>query len=154
MPNPDPPLPPGCTLRRAVEADLPTIRALVRAARLDPTQLRPAQFSVIEHDGAVIACGQLRRFSGAQELGSLVVARAWRDRGLAAILIHHLIATATEPLYLECRAGLIPFYRKYGFQLVAWRDLPRSLKLKFGMSRVFSTIFRVPVGSMAYRGGK
>ena len=145
-------LPPGCTLRSAVAADGPAIRALVQAERLDPTQLRPTQFWVIEHAGQIVACGQLRRFTGAQELGSLVVASAWRGQGLAAALITQLITTASEPLYLECQGKLAPFYRQFGFRPVTRRSLPRGLKLKFGISRVFATLFRQPLATMAYRG--
>ncbi|MDQ2805668.1 MAG: GNAT family N-acetyltransferase [Chloroflexota bacterium] len=145
-------LPAGCTLRAAVAGDGPAIRALVQAERLDPTQLRPAQFWLIEHGGEIIACGQLRRFPGAQELGSLVVAPAWRKQGLAAALIARLITGATEPLYLECQGQLAPFYRPFGFRAVTWRSLPRGLKLKFGLSRVFSTLFRQPLAQMRYQG--
>ena len=42
------------------------------------------------------ACGQLRYFPGAQELGSLVVAPAWRGRGLGTYLVKHLIQSATS----------------------------------------------------------
>ncbi len=145
-----PPLPLGCSLRAATEADGPAIRSLIQAERLDPTQLRPSQFWVIEHKGVIVACGQLRRFTGAQELGSLVVAPAWRDQGLAAALIARLIATATEPLYLECQGKLAPFYRRFGFRPVAWRSLPRGLKPKFGLSKVFATLFRQSLAIMQY----
>ncbi|MFP3435630.1 GNAT family N-acetyltransferase, partial [Paraburkholderia sp. SIMBA_061] len=77
-------------------------RKLVLSARLDPTQLRWEQFWVIECQGEVIACGQLRNFGDDQELGSLVVAKPWRDRALGTALTQHLIAQATQPLYLEC----------------------------------------------------
>lgn len=67
-------------------------------ATLDPTQLRSSQFSVIECEGRVIACGQLRCFPQAQELGSVVVAPAWRGQGLGTHLVKHLIDRATQPL--------------------------------------------------------
>ncbi len=150
--RPETTLPASCTLRAARDVDGPAIRALVQAEHLDPTQLRPAQFWVIEHDGQLVACGQLRRFPDAQELGSLVVAPAWRNQGLAAALIARLVATATEPLYLECQGQLAPFYRRFGFRPVPWRSLPRGLKPKFALSRIFSTLFRQSLAIMAYRG--
>jgi len=149
---PQPVLPAGCTLRAATDADGPAIRALVQAERLDPTQLRPAQFWVVEHAGQLVACGQLRRFTGAQELGSLVVVPAWRNQGLAAVLIARLVAGATEPLYLECQGKLAPFYQRFGFRPVTWRILPRGLKPKFALSRIFSTLFRQSMAIMAYQG--
>lgn len=147
-----PALPPGCVLRRAQAADAAAIRALVRAARLDPTQLRWPQFWVITHAGRLIACGQLRRFPGAQELGSLVVDPAWRGQGLGGVLIRRLIQSARRPLFLECQAGLAPYYQRFGFVLVSWRTAPPPLKWKFGLSRLVSTLFRRPVAALAYRG--
>ena len=145
-------LPAGCVLRAAREADMPAIRTLVRGARLDPTQLRYRQFRVIECAGQIVACGQLRRFAGAQELGSLVVRSEWRGLHLGALLITHLIEAADAPLYLECRGELTTLYQRYGFVPVRWRDLPRSLQPKFGLSRLFSTVVRQPTAMMRYRG--
>ena len=95
-------LSPQCAIRPASACDIKSIRRLVWSAKLDPTQLRWQQFWVIECNGDLVACGQLRNFAGAQELGSLVVAKAWRDRGLGSYLTKYLIQQATEPLYLEC----------------------------------------------------
>jgi amino-acid N-acetyltransferase len=59
-----------CNLRKAIPQDIWAIRWLVLAAFLDPTQLKVKQFWVIELDRKIIACGQLRTFAQAQELGS------------------------------------------------------------------------------------
>jgi amino-acid N-acetyltransferase len=148
-------LPIGCSLRRATAQDIWSIRKLVLSAKLDPTQLRWQQFWVIECEGEVVACGQLRSFSGAQELGSLVVAKPWRDRGLGAFLTRHLIEQHTQPLYLECLGEkLAQFYRSFGFVPVSWKELPRSLKFKFGISQLAKILFRLPVEIMQYQGGK
>lgn len=147
-------LPAGLTLRPAQHQDLGAIRRLVLGARLDPTQLRWSQFWVIDQAGQVIACGQLRSFPAAQELGSLVVAKQWRRQGLGTALTQHLIQQATEPLYLECLGStLAQFYQRLGFQLVAWQDLPRSLQLKFGLSAVAAR-FGLPVFLMHYDPGQ
>ncbi|MEQ9552673.1 MAG: GNAT family N-acetyltransferase [Coleofasciculus sp. G3-WIS-01] len=144
-----PTLPANCTLRRAYSGDRGAIFRLVLGAKLDPTQLRWQQFWVIECQGQVVACGQLRQFADAQELGSLVVAPEWRDRGLATLLMHHLIAQASFPLYLECLGKpLAQFYRRFGFVPVSWQELPRSLKIKFGLSRMAKIILRLPVEIM------
>lgn len=145
-------LPAPLHLRPAVAEDLSQIRALVRRARLDPTQLRPAQFVVIVAGagGEVVACGQLRRFGAVRELGSLVVAPGWRGRGLAAQIITHLLAAADGPVYLECEARLAPFYTRFGFVELPWRALPRPLKPKFGLSRLLSTLFGIKLAFMAH----
>ncbi|BAY90626.1 MULTISPECIES: GNAT family N-acetyltransferase [unclassified Tolypothrix] len=144
-------LPSGCILRKATSEDNWPIRLLVLSAKLDPTQLRWQQFWVIECNGKLAACGQLRNFDDTQELGSLVVAPAWRDRGLGSLLTQHLIATATQPLYLECLGQrLAEFYSRFGFVAIAFEELPRSLKSKFGLSQLGKKLIRVPVVFMHY----
>lgn len=146
-------LPLGCILRRATAKDIWAIRKLVLTAKLDPTQVRWQQFWVIESDGDLVACGQLRSFSGAQELGSVVVAPAWRGKGLGTYLVKHLVQQATQPLYLECLGSrLASFYTRFGFVPVSWQELPRSLKIKFGLSTLAATLIRLPVTIMHYTG--
>jgi amino-acid N-acetyltransferase len=146
-------LPTGCVLRRATSADKWSIRLLVFSAKLDPTQLLWQQFWVIECDGDLVACGQLRNFSNAQELGSLVVAPAWRGRGLGTFLTQHLINMATQPLYLECLGErLAQFYSRFGFVPISFEDLPRSLQPKFKWSQLGKKLIRVPVVFMYYPG--
>ncbi|MCP6760682.1 MAG: GNAT family N-acetyltransferase [Fischerella sp. CENA71] len=152
MKKEDLPLPNGCILRQATPADIWSIRWLVLSAKLDPTQLIWQQFWVIECEQQVIACGQLRNFSGAQELGSLVVKQNWRDRNLGSILTQHLIESATQPLYLECLGQrLANFYHKFGFVPIAFEDLPRSLQRKFQLSELGRKLGIVPVVLMHYQ---
>ncbi|MCC5623460.1 GNAT family N-acetyltransferase [Nostoc sp. CHAB 5715] len=160
-------LPSGCMLRKATSGDQWSIRLLVFSAKLDPTQLNWQQFWVIECDAYgrhclrnLVACGQLRHFSGAQELGSLVVVSAWRGRGLGTLLTQHLINTATQPLYLECLGErLAQFYSRFGFVPISFEELPQfpstkgksSLKGKFRFSQLAKRLFRVPVVFMEHR---
>lgn len=145
-------LPTGCVIRPATPQDQPRIRQLVFGARLDPTQLRWQQFWVIASEEQVIACGQLRSFENAQELGSLVVAKNWRDRGLGTALTQHLIQQATQPLYLECLGErLAQFYRRFGFVPVTWEALPRSLQWKFALSYLARRWLPLPITIMVYR---
>ncbi len=145
------PLPPECTLCPAHAQDTWPIRKLVLTAMLDPTQLRWSQFWVIECNGRLVACEQLRSFPDAQELGSLVVAAPWRGRGLGTFLTKHLIQQATQPLYLECLGNrLSRFYARFGFVAVEWQDLPRSLKWKFGLSKLAATVLRIPVVTLQF----
>ncbi|MBE9128519.1 MULTISPECIES: GNAT family N-acetyltransferase [unclassified Coleofasciculus] len=145
-------LPSECILRRASAQDSRSIWKLVLGAKLDPTQLRWQQFWVIDCDGHLVACGQLRNFDGAQELGSLVVAPKWRDRGLGSFLVQHLITQATEPLYLECLGkGRAQFFSRFGFVPVSWQELPRSLKFKFGVSFLGRKVLRIPVEILGFR---
>ena len=144
-------LPSGCILRRATERDIWTIRRLVLSAYLDFTQLRWQQFWLIEQEKKTIACGQLRNFTAAQELGSLVVVPQQRGQGIGGYLTLHLIKQATKPLYLECLGEkLADFYDHYGFEVVSWQELPPGLKFKFGLSQAVKTVFRLPVVFMRY----
>lgn len=144
-------LPKDCQLRPAIASDIGSIRRLVWSARLDPTQIRWSQFWVIEQNQAIIACGQLRVFPDAQELGSLVVDSTHRGQGLGTVLAQHLIQSASQPLYLECLGQrLCQYYQRMGFQIVGWQALPRSLKRKFGLSRLAKALLRVPVEFMRY----
>jgi amino-acid N-acetyltransferase len=134
-------------IRPAKAEDIWTIRKLVLSAMLDPTQLRWSQVWVIECSGQIVACGQLRSFKGAQELGSLVVAPAWRDRGLGSYLTQHLIEQANQPLYIECLGSkLARFYSRFGFTPVAWQELPPPLKRKFGFTQLAAKL--VPIISV------
>ena len=145
-------LPAGCVLRSASAKDIWQIRKLVFSEKLDPTQLRWQQFWLIESEGQLVACGQLRNFSGAQELSSLVVVPAWRDRGLGTYLTKHLIQEATQALYLEClgqKLGM--FYTRFGFVPISGQELPQSLKFKFGLTQLASRLLRIPVVLMQYQ---
>lgn len=144
-------LPDTCVLRPARREDTWTIRRLVMGALLDPTQLRWQQFWVIECRGKVVACAQLRSFPEAQELGSLVVAKDWRNRGLGTVLSQHLIQQANQPLYLECLGDrLANFYQRLGFVPTAWQNLPRSLQRKFGTSKFVAGLLQLPLRLLRY----
>lgn len=146
-----PQLPLGCLSRPATAQDIWTIRRLVLSAFLDPTQLRWSQFWVIEHRGKVIACGQLRQFKQAQELGSIVVAPNWRGQRLGTYLTKLLIQQATQPLYLECLGSqLATFYQRFGFEPITWHQLPPSLQGKFGLSTLGKHLLRLPLFIMVY----
>ncbi|GAB1545365.1 hypothetical protein NUACC21_80410 [Scytonema sp. NUACC21] len=148
-------LPTGCILRKAISEDIWSIRLLVLRAKLDPTQIQWQQFWLIECNGHIVACGQLRNFSGAQELGSLVVLPAHQGCGLGSVLTQHLINQATLPLYLECLGQQLPlFYSRFGFIPVSFEDLPPSLKRKFGLSQLGKRLIGVPVVFMHYQGEK
>ncbi|VXD24228.1 Acetyltransferase, GNAT family [Planktothrix serta PCC 8927] len=139
-------LPTGCILRPATPQDSMRILWLVLKDLLDPTQLRWQQFWVIESHKQIIACGQLRQFNDVEELGSLVVSRAWRGQGLGAILVQHLIQESTKPLYLESVGKrLANFYARFGFVPVEFSDLPASLKPKFGISNWAKILLKIPV---------
>lgn len=66
-------------------------------------------------------------------MASIVVDPAERGRGLARILIEHLLAeNRTEyqgTIYLTCRSSLGEMYEKFGFQRIKPSDMPPYLRL-------------------------
>ncbi|MFZ5821915.1 MAG: GNAT family N-acetyltransferase [Chloroflexota bacterium] len=113
------------TLRPAVEADFPAIRALIRGARINPTGLDWRRFTVAASGSDVIGCGQLKPVPGGlTELASLAVRPASRRQGVARALLEHLLDGSPRPLYLTCRSGLGAFYGKFGFVPLPPPDLP------------------------------
>nr|MBW4457912.1 GNAT family N-acetyltransferase [Nostoc indistinguendum CM1-VF10] len=87
----------------------------------------------------------------AQELGGLFVAPAWRNRGLGSFLMQHLITQANQPLYLKClKHQLVSFYTERGFVPVTFKNLPPSLKPKFGLSQLRNKLTKAFVLFMKY----
>ncbi len=145
-------LPKECLIRPATAEDIWAIRKLVFSAMLDPTQVKWQQFYLIDRKDEILACGQLRDFNEAQELGSLVVKSDWRDRGLGTYLTNYLIQRADRPLYLECLGKkLIRFYTRFGFVPVSWQELPQSLKFKFGITLLGKNVLKIPLTVMHHR---
>jgi len=116
----------GISLRPATEADFTEIKALIRQARINPTKLDWRRFTVaVNGPGQMIACGQLKPVPGGlTELASLAVRPAYRQQGVARVLIEHLLADAPRPVYLTCRSGLGELYEKFGFQALEPDDTP------------------------------
>ncbi|NEQ98054.1 MAG: GNAT family N-acetyltransferase [Cyanothece sp. SIO2G6] len=148
-------LPREYNLRSATVEDRWAIRRLVFTAGLDPTQIRWSQFWVIEKDGQVVGCGQLRQFEDTQELGSLVIARSHRRQGLGSALTHHLIQQASHPLYLECLGQtLVQFYKQLGFQVTNLDNVPPLLKRKFALTQRLARVLPLPLVVMKHDGGE
>jgi amino-acid N-acetyltransferase len=145
-------LPAGCQLRPAQATDLGAIRWLIIRAMLDPTQVRWQQFWVVVHANQVIACGQLRRYGLAQELGSLVVQPSWRGQGIGTGLTRHLIHQAEGRLYLECLGnGRAEFYARFGFAEADWGAMPAEIAAKFRLSRTLSRVLPIPLHMLEHR---
>ena len=106
-------------IRPATAQDQPHILALARGEKLKPAGLAWPRFIVAEHEGRIVGAVQMRRHpDGSHELGSLVVARDFRRRGVAARLIERRLAgTRGRVLIITGRAHGEYFYR-WGFQRI------------------------------------
>lgn len=131
-------------IRPATAEDQTTIRRMVRDANLDTTTLKWQNFLVAEQEGQIIGIGQIKPYRDCQELGSLVVARAYRNSGVGGALIAALEARAGRPLYLLCASHMQPYYERFGYTVIRWRDAPGTLKLKLAAAALFR-IFGVRV---------
>ncbi len=146
-----PPDPPGVTVRPATATDQPIIRAMVRAAHLDPTALRWPQFVVAERAGEVVGIGQVRPYRAGRELGSLVVRDDLRGQGIGGLIVRALLAREAGDVWLECRSDLTPYYERFGFGEVPWQRAPMPLRLKAGMGSLLGPLFGVRLAVMVRR---
>ncbi len=140
--------PPPCPIRPGRAEDRSIIRRLIRQEGLDPTSLNWRNFLVAEDPaGRVIGIGQVKPLPGARELGSLVVVPEYRQQGVGAALIHALLAREKGPLYLLCGNHRVPYYQKFGFRPIGWRDAPWAIRAKLLPSLAFR-LFGVRVVAM------
>ena len=114
------------TLRPAVQADSHTIRAIIRAAQINPLGLDWHRFILaVDANDKIIGTGQIKPHGdGTRELASIAVLPAWRGKGVARAIIEHLLAENPGTLYLTCRAALEPLYQKFGFHPLSEAELP------------------------------
>lgn len=130
-------------LRPATIEDAADIKSLIRLVRINPLDLDWRRFLVASApDGRLAACAQIKPHAdGTLELASLAVGPAWRGQGLARGLVERLLSESPRPIYLTCRSGLEPFYRKFGFRVLAADELTpyfrRLQKLANRVMRLF-----------------
>ena len=126
------------------------IKALVRAARINPLGLDWRRFVVAQDENdVVIGCGQIKSHrDGSWELASIVVAPAWQGQGVARAIIEHLLAGSPHPLWLTCVSPLVPFYTRFGFHEVPTpADMPPYFRW---VSRLFRLLaYLSPANSLS-----
>lgn len=136
---------PMYTLRPATKADQPAIKALIRAAGINPLGLGWPRFVVaIDGQGQIIGCGQVKPHrDGSRELASIAVTRQWRRQGVAREIITWLQREHGRPLWLTCMDRLVPFYEPFGFVEVSdlyqmpsyYRRAKRFMRLFLALTR-------------------
>lgn len=131
------------TIRPAVDDDQSDIKSLILSVRINPTRLDWRRFMVAQDgEGALIGCGQVKpHLDGSRELSSLAVVERWRGRGVARALIERLMAESNPPLWLTCRSGLIPLYKRFGFREVQKEEQqPRYFRRLRGLAEAFKML--------------
>jgi amino-acid N-acetyltransferase len=142
------------TLRPARAQDQPVIRAMVRQARLDPTNLHWQNFIVAESDNAIIGVCQIKPYPGARELGSLVVRKDWRRKGVGGRLIRALLEREEAdrgPLFLLCREQLASYYARFGFARIGWREARGAVRAKYLAGRALGGLIGRRIVVMRWR---
>jgi amino-acid N-acetyltransferase len=131
-------------IRRAVRADQTSITALVRAAGINPFDLRWQRFLVADDGGRVIGVVQIKPHrDGSRELASLAVVPEYRGQGVGGALIGVLLATEGGPVYLTCADRLEGYYTRFGFRRLEPPEMPPYFRRLSRLTRVLGSFLRV-----------
>jgi len=115
------------TVRSARETEAAHIRDLIHRVGINPMGLDWKRFVVAagDHD-ELLGCGQLKPHGlDVLELASIAVYPEHQGKGVARLIIEHLLKDSPRPLYLMCESGIGPMYEKFGFRPVTYDDMPR-----------------------------
>lgn len=130
---------PPLVLRAARPSEQGEIRALVRSERLNPLDLHHAAFVVAALGPDVVGAVQIRHHAdGSRELASLVVAPAWRGRGVADALVKARLAGVAGPVHLVTRRAYARFYARWGFHAAPSAGLPPAIRRNLWMGQLGS----------------
>lgn len=139
-----------CIIYRPAQAsDEAAIKALIRAVNINPMGLKWPRFLVaVADNGELIGCGQIKSHrDGSRELASIAVQKAYRRQGIAAEIIHRLLADEPPPVWLTCMDRLVPFYEQFGFVEVKesdGRSLPRTFRFIRTIFKPIQKLSRIP----------
>ena len=87
-------------------------------AELDGRDIAPGtrHHWIADVDDVIVAYARTLDDGGAVRIGRVVTAPQARGRGLAAVLIGHLVETADSELVLDAQSHLAGWYRRFGFE--------------------------------------
>ena len=120
------------TLRRATAPDQPAIRALVHGERLNPFDLDWCNFLVAADARRLVGAVQLRKHrDGSRELGSLVVRKEVRGRGIASRLIEAVLAPENGRVLMITGAGFASHYKRFGFRRIEADAAPAAVRRNY-----------------------
>lgn len=127
-------------IRVATAADQKTITAVIRAAQINPMDLKWQNFAlaVDETSGAVVGTGQIRRHGdGTFELASIATVPSHQRRGVAHQIINSLMAQHQGALYLTCLDTMGTFYEQFGFRRLDDSELPTHFRRLMRIAKTF-----------------
>lgn len=134
-------------LRAGADRDQATIRRIVRAAGINPTNLQWQRFIIAEERGEVVGVGQVKPHrDGMRELASIAVVPEQRGRGIGSEIIRALIAREHgEVLHLTCGSQLEGFYERFGFHRLDPQEYPRYFARRLPVLNAFLRPFRIRI---------
>ena len=114
-------------IRPASEAEEAGIRDLIHLVGINPMGLDWKRFVVAVNDqDEMLGCGQLKPHGqNVLELASIAVYPENQGKGIARLIIEHLLQNSPRPLYLMCESSLGSFYEKFGFHTISYEEMPR-----------------------------
>lgn len=128
-------------IRKARAEEEKAIRTLVLSERMRPIDLNPRNFLVAVKDDEIIGAIQMRRHAdGTRELGSLVVAPAWRRQGIAARLVDRLLTSETQKVFMITARAHGERYSRWGFEPASGRSVPKSVRLHYLLGSLGSVV--------------
>jgi GNAT superfamily N-acetyltransferase len=81
---------------------------------------------VVECEQTIIACAKWRHYDSYSHLVSLYVDRRWRQHGIGSSLVERLTGQTLQPIYVLSDHTGVEFYARFGFQPIAWDELPEN----------------------------
>jgi amino-acid N-acetyltransferase len=116
-------------IRPASADDQFAITAIVRAARINPSDLDWQRFLLAQWGQDIVGVGQVKPHEdGSRELASIAVVPEWQGNGVGGALIRALLARETGPLHLMCNADWEHYYERFGFQRLDRPAMPRYFR--------------------------
>jgi N-acetylglutamate synthase-like GNAT family acetyltransferase len=131
-------------IRPAREAESVEIRDLIRLVGINPMGLDWKRFVVaVDERDQMIGCGQIKPHKpDTLELASIAVRPEHRGRGIARLIIEHLVNESPRPLYLMCESSLGPLYEKFGFRAILPAEMPRYFQRISKLAGLVTTLAR------------
>jgi N-acetylglutamate synthase-like GNAT family acetyltransferase len=132
-------------LRPAEAADQKRIVAIIRAAQINPLDLKWQHFvlAVDDASGEIVGTAQVKTHGdGSRELASLAVVPQWQGRGLARRLIEYWLNNTPGTLYLTCRSSLGGLYTKFGFRAIGQSEMTPYFRRLSRLAAVLRPLMR------------
>jgi amino-acid N-acetyltransferase len=140
------------TIRSAMEHDQLAITDLVHSERLNPNGFDWRRFVVATCDAMVIGAVQLRKHvDGSKELGSLVVRKDVRRRGIASRLIDALLWRMHNRVFMITSASFAANYARWGFRPINAGEAPSAILRNYVLGQLIGGAFALIPGRLPKR---